>query len=247
MPRYKLTIEYDGTPYCGWQQQAELRSVQQAIEEAVEKFSGERRRLATAGRTDAGVHALAQVAHVDLERDWPTDKVRDALNAHLTAAGDLVFILAAEKVADTFSARLSAQRRRYLYRIVNRRPPPALDRLRAWHVIRPLDIAAMREGARHLVGHHDFSTFRATDCQAKSPMKTLERVDVRREGEFVLVETAARSFLHHQVRFMVGSLVQVGLGRWQPDDVLHALEARNLQRSGPMAPAHGLYFVGVDY
>jgi len=158
-----------------------------------------------------------------------------------------VFILAAEKVPDTFSARLSAERRRYLYRIVNRRPPPALDKLRAWHLPRPLDVAAMREGARFLVGHHDFSTFRATDCQAKSPMKTLESLDVRREGEFVLVETAARSFLHHQVRFMVGSLAQVGLGRWQPEDIRHALEARSLQRSGPMAPAHGLYFVGVDY
>jgi tRNA pseudouridine38-40 synthase len=247
MPRYKLTIEYDGTPYCGWQQQADLRSVQQAIEEAVLKFSGERRRLSTAGRTDAGVHALAQVAHLDLAKDWPPDTVRDALNAYLTLADDLVFVLAAERVPDSFDARLSARQRRYRYRIINRRPPPALDRLRAWHVPRSLDVPAMQQGARHLIGHHDFSTFRGSDCQAKSPMKTLDRLEVVSDGECVLVETAARSFLHHQVRFMVGSLAQIGLGRWQPDDIRRALDACDLQRSGPMAPAHGLYFVGVDY
>ncbi len=247
MPRYKLLIEYDGTPYCGWQQQAELRSVQQAIEEAVFKFSGEKRRLATAGRTDAGVHALGQVAHVDLVKDWTTDKVRDALNAHLTFADDLVFILGVEKMPETFNARLSAKKRHYLYKIINRRPPSAIDRMRAWHVPRPLDVAAMHEAAQLLLGHHDFTTFRATDCQGKTPMKTLEQLDVAQEGEYVLVRASARSFLHHQVRFMVGSLAQVGLGRWSAQELWDALDARDLQRAGPLAPAHGLYFVRVDY
>jgi len=247
MPRFKLTVEYDGTPYSGWQHQADRPSVQQAIEEAVFRFTGERRRLATAGRTDAGVHALAQVAHVDLEKDWRTDVVRDALNAHLTLADEAVSILAVEQVPETFNARLSARRRHYLYRIADRRPPLTLDRLRAWHVTRPLDAAAMHAAAQQLVGHHDFSTFRAADCQGSTPMKTLERLDVIRTDAEIEVRAAARSFLHHQVRFMVGTLVQVGLGRWPVEAAGEALAARDRQRAGPLAPAHGLYFVGVDY
>lgn len=247
MPRYKLTVEYDGTPYCGWQHQADLRSVQQAIEEAVFKLSGEKRRLSTAGRTDAGVHALRQVAHVDLLKDWTTDVVRDGLNAHLAQADDVVAIISAEKMPESFNARVSAKRRHYLYKIINRRPPAAIDKMRAWHVPRPLLVEPMREAAQMLVGHHDFSTFRSSACQAKNPFKTMEICDVWREGEMVLITTSARSFLHHQVRFMVGSLGQVGLGRWTIAEFRAAFEARDLTRSGPMAPAHGLYFMAVDY
>ena len=247
MPRYRLLIEYDGTPYCGWQRQAEERSVQGAIEEAILGLTQAFSTLHGAGRTDAGVHALGQVAHFTCERAYRDDVVRDALNAYLKAARDSVSILDSRQVEDSFEARLSATRRHYLYRIVNRRPPLTLEKDRAWHVVRPLDVAAMQESARHLLGHHDFTTFRSTECQAKSPMRTLDVLEVSRTSEHVEIRTSARSFLHHQVRSFAGSLVEVGLGKWAPDDMRQALEARDRTRCGPQAPATGLYFARVDY
>lgn len=245
MPRYKLTIEYDGTDFAGWQRQANGLSVQEVLEAAVAGFSGEAATIFGAGRTDAGVHATGQVAHVDLSREWPLDTVRDALNAHLRPHP--VSVLAAEAAPAGFDARFSAIRRRYLYRIVNRRPPIAIERGRAWHVIAPLDADAMAEAAKVLLGHHDFTTFRASQCQAKSPMKTLERLDVVRDGELIAVTTEARSFLHNQVRSMVGSLMLAGRGQWTPDDLAAALEARDRKRCGPVAPPDGLYLTGVEY
>jgi tRNA pseudouridine38-40 synthase len=245
MPRYKLTIEYDGGPFVGWQRQANGRSVQQAIEEAVAAFSGEAVTLRGAGRTDAGVHALAQVAHLDLARDWPADTVRDAVNAHLRP--EPVAILAAEATAPDFDARFSAIARHYRYRIVNRRAPLALEAGRAWHVEQALDAVAMDEAAQGLVGTHDFTTFRSSECQARSPVKTLDRLAVRRDGEAVVIEASARSFLHNQVRSIAGSLKLVGEGRWAAADLAAALAARGRAACGPVAPAHGLYLVRVDY
>ena len=245
MPRYKLTVEYDGTPFVGWQRQANGRSVQQAIEEAVARFSGETVGIRGAGRTDAGVHALGQVVHLDLSRDWPAATVRDALNAHLRP--EPVAVLAAEPVPDAFDARFSAVSRRYLYRIVNRRAPLAIERSRAWQVPRHLDAEAMHRAAQALVGRHDFTSFRAAECQARSPVKTLDRLDVRRDGELVLVEAQARSFLHNQVRSMVGSLKLVGEGRWRESDMACVLGARDRRACGPVAPPDGLYLVGVEY
>jgi tRNA pseudouridine38-40 synthase len=245
MPRYKLTIEYDGGPFVGWQRQANGRSVQQAIEEAFAGFCGESVTLRGAGRTDAGVHALAQVAHVDLSRDWPPATVRDALNAHLRP--EPVAILAVAEAADDFDARYSARRRHYLYRIVMRRAPLALERGRAWHVRRRLDVLAMHRAAQRLVGTHDFTTFRSTECQAKSPVKTLERLAVRLAGEALIVEASAPSFLHNQVRSIVGSLKLVGEGKWISDDLQRALEARDRAACGPIAPPDGLYLVRIDY
>jgi len=247
MPRYRLTIEYDGTPYLGWQVQATGRTVQQALEEAVHAFSGQVARVNGSGRTDAGVHALGQVAHLDLARDWRADTVRDAMNAKLKLNGDPVAVISAEVVPDTFDARFSAVRRHYLYRIANRRPPAPLTFGRTWHVPRRLDLDAMNDAACELIGRHDFSTFRAANCQAKSPIKTLETLQARREGDEVLVSTSARSFLHNQVRSMVGSLVEVGLGRWRRADLAAARDAQARERCGPTAPACGLYFVRVDY
>jgi tRNA pseudouridine38-40 synthase len=245
MPRYKLTIEYDGGPFVGWQRQANGRSVQQAIEEAVTGFAGEAVVVKGAGRTDAGVHAFGQVAHLDLSRDWPADTVRDAINAHLRPAP--VAILAAEPVAADFDARFSAVKRHYLYRIIDRRAPPVLDRSRVWHVSSPLDPAAMHAAAQALVGHHDFTTFRAAECQSRSPVKTLDRLDVSREGDEIAIRAGARSFLHSQVRSMVGALKKVGEGRWPVGQVAAALAARDRTRAGPVAPPHGLYLVAVDY
>jgi tRNA pseudouridine38-40 synthase len=245
MPRYKLVVEYDGTPFVGWQRQLNGRSVQQAIEEAVEGFAGHPVRIQTAGRTDAGVHATHQVAHVDLDKEWRTDTVRDATNAHLKP--EPVSILGAEIVPDTFDARRSARRRHYLYRILNRRAPAALALDRVWHVPGALDADAMHAAAQTLVGRHDFTTFRASECQADSPVRTLDRLDVARDGEEIRVGASARSFLHHQVRSMVGTLALVGAARWSADDVREALEARDRTRCGPTAPACGLYLVGVDY
>ena len=245
MPRYKLTIEYDGTPFVGWQVQDNGVSVQGAIAAAVAAFSGETVPVQGAGRTDAGVHALGQVAHIDLAKDWDTDSVRDALNFHLRPQP--IAVLTAERAAEDFDARFTATRRHYLYRIVNRRADLALEASRGWRVGRPLDAEAMHGAAQRLVGRHDFTTFRATECQAKSPVKTLERLDVARSGEELNVTAVARSFLHHQVRSMVGSLVHVGEGKWSAGDLAAALAARDRARCGQVAPPQGLYLVRVEY
>ena len=245
MTRYRLTLEYDGRPFVGWQRQTNGPSVQQAVEEAIHAFCCETVRVQCAGRTDAGVHALGQVAHVDLEREPPPDKLRDAVNYHLKPQP--VAVLEAEVAPPDFNARTSAIGRSYRYRIVNRRAPLALETGRAWHVIRPLDAAAMHEAARELVGHHDFTSFRASECQAKSPVKTLDRLDVTRMGEEIEIAAEARSFLHHQVRNMVGTLKLVGEGKWRAADVGRALEARDRSAAGPTAPADGLYLVAVRY
>jgi tRNA pseudouridine38-40 synthase len=245
VPRYKLTIEYDGAGLVGWQRQANGPSVQEALETALFRFCGESVAVTGAGRTDAGVHALGQTAHCDLARRTPPDVVRNAINFHLRPAA--ISVVAAEEVGDAFDARLSAVERTYRYRILNRRAPPALERGRVWHVRRPLDVAAMREGARHLVGRHDFSSFRDSLCQAKSPVKTLDALTVSRDGEEVRIEARARSFLHRQVRNIAGTLELVGLGRWRPDDVARALAARDRRAGGPTAPAEGLYLLAVRY
>jgi len=245
MPRYKLIIEYDGTPFVGWQVQDNGASVQGALIEAIAAFSGERVALQGAGRTDAGVHALGQVAHADLARDWDVNNVRDAINFHLRPQP--IAVLTAEQVAADFDARFSATKRHYLYRIVNRRADLTLDDHRAWRVPRPLDVAAMHEAAQQLVGKHDFTTFRATECQAKSPVKTLDRLDVAQNGDDVRISASARSFLHHQVRSMVGSLVHVGEGKWSSGDLAAALAARDRSVCGRVAPPHGLYLVRLEY
>jgi tRNA pseudouridine38-40 synthase len=245
MPRYKLVIEYDGAPFVGWQVQANGVSVQGVIEAAVAAFCGEAVTVRGAGRTDAGVHALGQVAHLDLAREWDADTVRDAINAHLRPHP--VAALSAELAPPDFDARFSATRRRYLYRIVNRRAPLALDAARAFRIARPLDAEAMHAAAQRLVGRHDFTTFRAAECQAKSPVKTLDRLDVERSGEEVRIHASARSFLHHQVRSMVGSLALVGERKWTADDLARSLAARDRKACGPVAPPDGLYLVRVDY
>jgi len=245
MPRYKLTIEYDGAPFLGWQIQDQGPSVQAALIAAVEAFCGERVKVRGAGRTDTGVHALGQVAHIDLGKDWPSDTVRDALTAQLRPLP--IAVLAAEKVPDSFDARFSARARHYLYRIVNRRADLALERGRAWRLPRRLDAAAMAAAAQRLVGRHDFTTFRHVDCQAKSPVKTLDRLDVTRAGEEIRIDAVARSFLHSQVRSMVGALVFVGEGRWSADDLAAARDARDRSACAPVAPPEGLYLVRVDY
>jgi tRNA pseudouridine38-40 synthase len=247
MPRYKLLIEYDGTPYVGWQRQANGRAVQQAVEEAIRAFCGEEPRVQGAGRTDAGVHATGQVASVMLARDWRTDRVRDALNAHLTLMEERISILGVERMDDAFDARFSAAGRRYLYRLCDRRPPLAIDRERAWHCRKALDSDAMHMAAQRLLGHHDFTTFRSADCQSESPVKTLRLLDVSRVGAEIHVIAAAKSFLHNQVRSMVGSLKRVGEGAWSADDLVAALEARDRSRCAALAPAHGLYLTHVDY
>ena len=245
MPRYKLTIEYDGAPFAGWQMQADQPTVQGVLTAAIEALSGERPHVQGAGRTDAGVHARGQVAHVDLAKDWDADTVRDALNAHLRPHP--VAVLVAERVADDFNARTSAVKRHYLYRILNRRADLALAAGRAWRVPRPLDAAAMHAAAQALTGKHDFTTFRAAECQAKSPVKTLDQLDVARHGEEIDVLASARSFLHSQVRSMVGSLVLVGEGKWSADDLGAALDACDRAACGPLAPPDGLYLMKVDY
>jgi tRNA pseudouridine38-40 synthase len=245
VPRYKLTIEYDGGGFVGWQRQANGRSIQEALEIAFQRFCAETLTVHGAGRTDAGVHALAQVAHVDLAREADPETIRGAINHHLRPHA--ISILAAEPAPPGFDARLSATGRHYRYRILNRRAPPALERGRVWQVAPPLDAEAMREGAGHLVGHHDFTTFRDSLCQAKSPVKTLDALEVSRHGEEIHIEAWARSFLHHQVRNMAGTLKLVGLGRWQPEDVARALAARDRRAGGPTAPAGGLALVAVSY
>ncbi|NMG41758.1 tRNA pseudouridine(38-40) synthase TruA [Chelativorans sp. ZYF759] len=247
MPRYRLDIEYDGSAFSGWQRQAGQASVQESIETAILGFCGEEIRIRGAGRTDAGVHARGQVAHLDLSRDWPADKVQGALNAHLARAGAAVAILAATKVEETFDARFSATARHYLYLILNRRAPATLEKDRVWHVPRPLDPEAMHQAAQELVGHHDFTTFRSVQCQSKSPVKTLDLLDVSRDGDIIAIRASARSFLHNQVRSLVGTLERVGAGAWTPQDVAVALEARDRSACGPVAPPGGLYLVAVDY
>jgi tRNA pseudouridine38-40 synthase len=245
VPRYKLTIEYDGAPFAGWQIQADRPTVQGVLTAAVEALSGEKSLVQGAGRTDAGVHARGQVAHVDLAKDWDTDTVRDALNAHLRP--NPVAILSAERVAEGFNARTSAVRRHYLYRIINRRADLTLDAGHAWRVPRPLDAAAMHAAAQRLVGKHDFTTFRSTECQAKSPVKTLQQLDVERAGDDVIVLASACSFLHSQVRSMVGSLVMAGEGKWSADDLSRVLAAADRTACGEVAPPDGLYLMRVDY
>ena len=245
MPRYKLTIEYCGAGLVGWQRQANGLSVQEALETAIRRFCGESVTVFGAGRTDAGVHALAQVAHIDLSRAADPEVTRSAVNHHLRPHA--ISVLAVEPASPEFDARRSATARHYLYRILNRRAPPALERGRVWHVAPPLDLAAMQEGAAHLVGHHDFSTFRNSLCQAKSPLKTLDALDLTREREEIHIAARARSFLHHQVRNMAGTLKLVGLGRWCPDDVARALAARDRRAGGPTAPPEGLTLVAVRY
>ncbi len=245
MPRYKLTLEYDGTPFVGWQMQNNGLSVQGVLETAFGRFCGETVRTTAAGRTDAGVHATGQVVHADLAKDWPTDEVRDALNYHMRPHP--VSVREVEAAAPDFNARLSARSRRYLYRILNRPAPPVLERDRVWHVSKPLDAPSMHVAAQVLVGHHDFTTFRASLCQAKSPVKTLDRLDVTRDGDEIRVSALARSFLHHQVRNMVGTLKLVGEGKWSADDVARALAARDRAKGGPTAIPSGLCLVEVTY
>jgi tRNA pseudouridine38-40 synthase len=245
MPRYKLTIEYDGTPFIGWQVQDNGVSVQGVITDAIAAFTGERAVVAGAGRTDAGVHALGQIAHVDLAKEWDGGTVRDALNSHLRPHP--VAVLTAERVADDFDARFSAVKRHYLYRIVNRRPDLTLEQNRAWRVPRPLDDKAMNDAAQRLVGRHDFTTFRAAECQAKSPVKTLDRLDVARYGDELRGRAAARAVLQQQMRSIAGSLIHVGEGKWSADDLAAALAARDRAACGHVAPPHGLYLVRVDY
>lgn len=245
MPRYRITIEYDGTPFAGWQIQASEPTIQGALAEAIGRFSGEAVNPRGAGRTDAGVHAFAQTAHFDLEKDWDPFRVREAINFYLKPRP--IVVLEAERVAGTFDARFSATARHYLYRLLPRRAPPALERNRVWWLPIALDAEAMHHAARALVGRHDFTTFRAAQCQANSPLRTLDQFDVSRAGEEIHVRASARSFLHNQVRSMVGSLKLVGEGKWSPTDLAHALTARSRAACGPVAPAAGLYFVRADY
>ena len=245
MTRYRVTVEYDGTPFVGFQRQTNGPSVQAALEEAILKFCGETVTVHCAGRTDAGVHALGQVCHFDLAREREDDTVRDAINAHLRPQP--VAVLSAAHAAADFHARLSAKGRVYRYRIVNRRAPLAIEARRAWLVQTPLDAAAMHEAAQRLIGRHDFSTFRASECQAKTPVKTLDALVVSRQGEEIEIDARARSFLHHQVRNMVGTLRLVGEGKWSADDMSAALAARDRAKGGPTAPPDGLYLVAVAY
>jgi tRNA pseudouridine38-40 synthase len=245
MPRYRLTLEYDGTPFVGWQIQASGMSVQGRLTAAIHKFSGETVSLRGAGRTDAGVHALGQVAHFDLTREWPAETVRAAVNFHLKP--DPIAIVDCVPVPAEFDARFSAVARHYRYRILTRPAPPVLDRDRVWWVPQSLSAEAMSEAAPALVGRHDFTTFRAAGCQAKSPLKTLDRLAVTAAGNEVVIEASARSFLHNQVRSMVGSLKLVGEGKWTTADLAAALAARDRAACGPVAPARGLYLMKVDY
>ncbi len=245
MPRFKLTIEYDGRPFVGWQRQANGLSVQEAIESAIEGLTGRAAPIQAAGRTDAGVHAKGQVVHVDLDRDWRGDRLRDALNAHLRLFP--VAVVLVETVGSDFEARFSATKRHYLYRILNRRAPPTHERGYVWHVARRLDAGVMNEAAQALVGRHDFTTFRAAECQANSPLRTLEQLDVVRAGDMIEIRASALSFLHRQVRSMVGSLEHVGSGKWRAADLEAALVARDRARCGAVAPADGLFLMQVDY
>lgn len=245
MTRWRLTVEFDGGPFMGWQRQDHGPSVQQSLEEALERMTGERAAFTAAGRTDAGVHAIAMPAHVDVTRPLTAHRLREGLNALVRPQP--ISVLEVEDVADDWHARFSCTGRRYVYRVLNRRAPPALDRGRVWHIAVPLDVEAMAEGAKLLVGRHDFTTFRSVQCQSDSPVKTLDKLEVSRVGEEIHIEAAARSFLHHQVRSMVGCLALVGRRQWAPEDIGKALEARDRAALGLNAPPHGLYFAGATY
>ncbi|MBL4785712.1 MAG: tRNA pseudouridine(38-40) synthase TruA [Cohaesibacteraceae bacterium] len=247
MKRYKLTIEYAGTGYCGWQRQPNAVTIQQRIEEAIAKFSGQNVRIFGAGRTDAGVHAIGQVAHMDLDGDWKCLKLREAINHFLKTEQDRISILLVENVDDEFDARFSATRRHYKYIIRNRRSQLTFERDRVWHVSRELDVSVMQDAAQRLTGLHDFTTFRSVDCQAKSPVKTIDRLDVERNGEYITIYATARSFMHNQIRSFVGTIAKAGDGRWTANDVEKALIARDRLACGPVAPPDGLYFIKVDY
>ncbi len=245
MQRWKLTIEYDGTPFCGWQRQLDCPSVQQTIEEAILAYSGEEVTVHTAGRTDTGVHALGQVAHFDMPKKFTPKEIRDATNHHMGDA--LISILSAEKVNEEFHARFDAKKRFYKYVIKNRFAPPVIGAKYFWHVKRPLDIDAMQHAAQHLLGKHDFTSFRDSQCQAKSPIKTLEKIDISRQGEDIIFQISAISFLHHQVRNMVGTLEKVGSGSWEIDSIKDILASKDRTKAGPTAPASGLFLVKVEY
>ncbi len=247
MPRFRMTVEYDGSPYVGWQRQENGPSVQGALEAAVLSLTGETVSIRGAGRTDSGVHAMGQVIHVDLTRDWVPYKLRNALNAHLALAGESVAVLDVRTVDDAFDARFSALRRHYLYRIITRPARLALEAQRAWWVAKPLDHEAMHAAAQRLVGHHDFTTFRSAHCQATSPVRTLDRLDVSRSGDLIEIRASAQSFLHNQIRSFAGTLKLAGEGRMTADDVQAALEARDRAACGPVAPPEGLFFLRVDY
>lgn len=245
MTRWRLTIEFDGAPFMGWQRQDHGPSVQQALEEAIHRMTGELTAVHAAGRTDAGVHALAMAAHVDIAKSLTEHRLREGINALVRP--NPISVTAVQPVDGNWHARFSCIGRKYLYRILNRRAPPALDLGRVWHIAVPLDVEAMAEGAAMLVGRHDFTTFRSVHCQSDSPVKTLDRLDVKRVGEEIHIEAAARSFLHHQVRSMVGCLALVGRNQWQPNDIGRALEARDRTELGLNAPPEGLYFVEAAY
>lgn len=245
MPRYKLTIEYDGAGFLGWQAQPDSATVQGVLEAAVELLHGQKITVHGAGRTDTGVHALGQIAHFDAPKEWDLFVLANAINGNVRPHA--VSVISAEQVGDDFEARFSATRRRYLYRLLNRRAPPTIDKGKVWHVPMDLDVDAMHEGAQYLVGKHDFTTYRAAECQSPSPVKTIDRLDVMRFDEMVEIRAEARSFLHHQVRSIVGSLVRVGQGKWPPLEMKRALEARDRSRCGPVCPPDGLYLVEVLY
>lgn len=247
MPRFRMTVEYDGTPYVGWQMQENGHSVQAALQNGILSLTGETVSIRGAGRTDSGVHAIGQVIHADLARDWKPHTLRNALNAHLGMAGEKVAVVEVRATDESFDARFSAIKRHYLYRIVNRPAPLALEANRAWWVPKQLDHEAMHAAAQMLVGHHDFTTFRSAHCQATSPMRTLDRLDVTRDGELIEIRASAQSFLHNQIRSFAGTLKLAGEGKMSPEDVRAALEARDRKECGPVAPPEGLYFMKVDY
>jgi tRNA pseudouridine38-40 synthase len=245
MQRYKLILAYHGAAYCGWQRQVDLMSVQQALEIAFKSFCGEDVTTIAAGRTDAGVHACGQVVHLDLAKDWREDVVRDAVNQYLV--NDRIAIIRVQKVDENFHARFSATSRHYIYKMLNRRAPPVFERGLVWHLKRKVDVTAMNVAAKHLIGRHDFSTFRDAECQAESPVRNMDRFDVIQEGEMVYFHLSARAFLHRQVRSMVGSLEHVGSGKWSADDLVKALKAQNRSACGAVAPSDGLYLERVEY
>ena len=247
MPRFRMTVEYDGTTYVGWQMQENGHSVQAALQNGILSLTGEAVSIRGAGRTDSGVHAIGQVIHADLTRDWKPYTLRNALNAHLGMAGEKVAVIEVAAVDESFDARFSAVRRHYLYRIINRPAPLALEANRAWWVPKPLDHDAMHAAAQMLVGHHDFTTFRSAHCQATSPVRTLDRLDVTRQADLIEIRASAQSFLHNQIRSFAGTLKLAGEGKMSPADVRAALEARDRKECGPVAPPEGLYFMKVDY